>query len=50
MIPVAAAGQGGFPGLVERYSPPVLIDEIQYVPELLHFIKIVIDEQRFRAP
>ena len=35
---------------VERFSPPVLIDEIQYVPELLSFIKIVIDEQRFRSP
>lgn len=35
---------------LERFSPPVLIDEIQYVPELLHFIKIMIDEERFRAP
>ena len=35
---------------IERFSPPVLIDEIQYVPELLNFIKIVIDEQRFRSP
>jgi len=35
---------------IEKFSPPVLIDEIQYVPELLNFIKIVIDEQRFRAP
>ena len=35
---------------MERFSPPVLIDEIQYVPELLSFIKIVIDERRFRDP
>ena len=35
---------------LERYSPPVLIDEIQYVPELLNFIKVVIDERRFQAP
>lgn len=33
---------------IERFSPPVLIDEIQYVPELLNYIKIVIDERRFR--
>ena len=32
---------------LERYSPPVLIDEIQYVPELLSYIKLAIDEQRF---
>ena len=33
---------------VEHFPPPVLIDEIQYVPELLNYIKIVIDERRFR--
>ena len=32
---------------IERFAPPVLIDEIQYVPELLNYIKIVIDERRF---
>jgi len=37
-------------GFVERFSPPVLIDEIQYVPQLLNYIKIVIDEQRFNDP
>ena len=37
-------------GFMERFSPPVLIDEIQYVPELLSYIKIVIDERRFHAP
>lgn len=35
---------------LERFSPPVLIDEIQYVPELLSYVKILIDEQRFRDP
>ena len=35
---------------MERFAPPVLIDEIQYVPELLNYIKIVIDERRFQAP
>ena len=35
---------------LDRFAPPVLIDEIQYVPELLNYIKIVIDERRFHAP
>lgn len=29
-----------------RYEPPVIIDEIQYVPELLSYIKTRIDERR----
>ncbi|MCI8425758.1 MAG: ATP-binding protein [Adlercreutzia sp.] len=29
---------------LQRYQPPILIDEIQYAPELLPFIKIVVDE------
>jgi len=29
-----------------RYNPPVIIDEIQYVPELLSYIKTRIDENR----
>ena len=37
-------------GFIEKFSPPVLIDEIQYVPELLSYIKIVIDERRFGDP
>ena len=37
-------------GFIEKFAPPVLIDEIQYVPELLNHIKIVIDEQRFNDP
>lgn len=33
-------------GFLARYSPPVLIDEIQYAPELLPHIKIMIDKAR----
>lgn len=33
-------------GFLDRYSPPVIIDEIQYLPELLSYIKTRIDEQR----
>ncbi|MFA7231348.1 MAG: ATP-binding protein [Victivallaceae bacterium] len=33
-------------GFLARYSPPVLIDEIQYAPELLPYIKIMIDNAR----
>ncbi len=31
---------------LERHPPPVIIDEIQYVPELLSYIKTRIDERR----
>jgi len=31
---------------LDQYSPPLIIDEIQYVPELLSFIKTKIDGQR----
>lgn len=31
---------------LEQYKPPVIIDEIQYVPELLSYIKTRIDENR----
>lgn len=35
------------PGLfLENYSPPVIIDEIQYAPELFSFLKIFVDENR----
>lgn len=33
-------------GFLDRYRPPVIIDEIQYVPELLSYIKTRIDENR----
>ena len=31
---------------LQQYSAPVIIDEIQYAPELLPFIKIKVDEKR----
>jgi predicted AAA+ superfamily ATPase len=31
---------------MQRFPPPVLIDEIQYAPELLPYIKMVCDERR----
>ena len=31
---------------LERHKPPVLIDEIQYAPELLPFIKVLIDKEQ----
>ncbi|MEW5942685.1 MAG: ATP-binding protein [Pseudomonadota bacterium] len=31
---------------LQRFSPPVLIDEIQYAPELLPHIKMAVDERR----
>ncbi len=33
-------------GFIADYSPPVIIDEIQYVPALMHYIKLQIDENR----
>ena len=33
-------------GFLEQYQPPVIIDEIQYVPELLSYVKTRIDEDR----
>lgn len=33
-------------GFLERFKPPVLIDEIQYAPELFPYIKILVDEKR----
>lgn len=35
------------PGLfLQRFQPPVLIDEIQYAPQLLPLIKILVDRER----
>ncbi|OQB20539.1 MAG: hypothetical protein BWY11_02295 [Firmicutes bacterium ADurb.Bin182] len=31
---------------LQRYVPPVTIDEIQYAPELLPYIKIIVDKSR----
>lgn len=31
---------------MQRYTPPVLIDEIQYAPELLPYIKMAVDKSK----
>jgi len=31
---------------LERYSPPVLIDEIQYAPDIMPYIKMYVDEHK----
>lgn len=33
---------------LEQYSYPLLIDEVQYAPNLLPYIKMIVDEQRFQ--
>jgi predicted AAA+ superfamily ATPase len=33
-------------GFLKAHPPPVILDEIQYVPEILHYIKTAIDENR----
>ena len=32
--------------LLSRFPPPVILDEIQYAPEMLHSVKIDVDEHR----
>ena len=31
---------------LQRYAPPVLIDEVQYAPELFDYIKIYVDREK----
>lgn len=31
---------------LQRYAPPVLIDEVQYVPELFEYIKVYVDKHK----
>lgn len=31
---------------LQRYAPPVLIDEVQYAPELFPYIKIIVDKRK----
>lgn len=31
---------------LQRYSPPVMIDEVQYAPELFPYIKIIVDQRK----
>ena len=33
---------------LSNFPPPVIIDEIQYAPELLPYIKLLVDESRFK--
>ncbi|PKM52125.1 MAG: ATPase [Firmicutes bacterium HGW-Firmicutes-7] len=34
---------------LQRYQPPVIIDEIQYAPELLPYIKIYVDQHKTKG-
>ena len=34
---------------LEQYSYPLLIDEIQYAPNLLLYIKMIVDEEKFKS-
>jgi hypothetical protein len=34
---------------LQRFAPPILIDEIQYAPELLPLIKIAVDQKKTRG-
>ena len=45
----AEAAQTAAERLLNRYPPPVIIDEIQYAPALLRHLRIRIDEDRKRA-
>ena len=31
---------------IQRYAPPVLIDEVQYAPELFDYIKVYVDREK----
>lgn len=31
---------------LQRYTPPVLIDEVQYAPELFPYIKMIVDQRK----
>ena len=34
---------------MQRYTPPIIIDEIQYAPELLPYIKMVVDSSKHKG-
>ena len=34
---------------LEQYSYPLLIDEIQYAPNLLQYLKMIVDDEKFKA-
>lgn len=45
--PAVRAQAASDPGLLlARYAPPVILDEIQYVPDLLHAVKSDVDRHR----
>ncbi len=46
---VRAAASADPRGFLDFYPPPVIFDEIQYAPDLLPYIKELIDERRSRA-
>ena len=46
---VKAAAENDPRGFIELYHPPVIYDEIQYVPGLLPYIKERVDAQRLRT-
>lgn len=48
--PVRSLAQTDPALFLQRFPPPVLIDEIQYAPELLPLIKIAVDERPTRKP
>lgn len=31
---------------LQRYAPPVLVDEVQYAPELFDYIKVYVDREK----
>ena len=35
------------PAFLQKYAPPVIIDEIQYAPNLFQYIKLWVDEHRY---
>lgn len=43
---IRAFAKGDPEMFLQRYSPPVLIDEIQYAPELFDYIKVYVDREK----
>jgi len=43
---VCAIAEADPRGFLAANPPPVIIDEIQYAPDLMHYIKVQIDERR----
>jgi uncharacterized protein len=47
-LPVEAEQAEKGPGFFQRHPPPVLIDEVQYAPDLSRHLKVVVDAHRTR--